>query len=248
MRRPLLAGNMKMFKTQREAEELAEGLASSLSGVKDRDICMCPPYASLHVLREVFDGTNIALGAQNLHWEKEGAFTGELSAEMLKDAGCSYIIVGHSERRQYFGETETTVNKKIKAVHRVHLKPIMCVGETLQERESGSTFNIIETQLTRGLADIRLTSPDQLVVAYEPVWAIGTGKTATTDQAQEVHVFIRKKLAGLFKNKAEEIRILYGGSVKPENIKGLMLQADIDGALVGGACLKADQFTAIVKY
>lgn len=248
MRRPLLAGNMKMFKTMEESQALAEGLAASTVGVKDRDICMCPPYTSLHVLQRIFSGTAIALGAQDVYGEKEGAFTGEVSAEMLKNAGCTYVIIGHSERRRYFGETDETVNKKIRAAHRAGLKPIMCVGETLSQRDSGETFSIIETQLAHGLREIDLSLSGQLIIAYEPIWAIGTGKTATADQAQEVHVFIRKKLAGLYKEKAQEIRILYGGSVKPENIKGLMLKADIDGALVGGACLKVDQFTAIVNH
>lgn len=249
MRKPFLAGNMKMFKTHKEANALAEGLKKELSSVKDREILICPPYTSLHVIREVFAGTHMQVGAQDVYWEKEGAYTGEVSAGMLADAGCSYIIIGHSERRQYFGETDESVNRKIKATQGAGIRPIVCVGETLAQREAGTTFNVLEKQLATGLREISIQDPEAFVIAYEPVWAIGTGKTATPQQAQEVHAFIRKKLVSLFDGLlAQQIRILYGGSIKPENIKRLMEQPDIDGGLVGGACLKVEHFTKIVRY
>lgn len=249
MRRPLLAGNMKMFKTRDEVKELLTGLRKEVAHISDREILMCPSFVSLHAAREVLKGSHIFLGAQNVFWESEGAFTGEVSAEMLRDCGCTHIIVGHSERRRYFGDTDEACNKKVRAVFRVNLIPILCVGEKLSQRESGSTFTVIETQLNGSLKDIPLRSPDRMVIAYEPVWAIGTGKTATPEQAQEVHRFIRGKLAVLYGHtQSQQIRILYGGSVKPNNIKTLMAQPDIDGALVGGACLKVDQFLAIVQY
>ena len=249
MRKPLLAGNMKMFKKQAEVKALGEELKSKLSNVKDREILMCPPYTSLGIMRDVLKGSNIALGGQNIFWEKEGAYTGEVSAEMLADAGCRYVIIGHSERRQYFNETDENVNKKIRAAQRAGLMPVICVGEILSQRESGKTFAVVETQLTGALQGITVGNPETVIIAYEPVWAIGTGKTATPQQAQEVHSFIRKKLSEIIgSNEADGMRILYGGSVKPESIKGLMAQPDIDGGLVGGACLKAEQFAQIVQY
>jgi triosephosphate isomerase len=240
---------MKMFKTQAEVKALAEGLVKTLGTVSERDVCLCPPFTGLSVMREAFKGSSIALGGQDMYWEKEGAFTGEVSAEMLIDAGCAYVIIGHSERRQYFAETDVTVNRKIQAAFRAGLRPIVCVGELLAQREAGATFAVLETQINGGLKGLPVAAPDKMVIAYEPVWAIGTGKTATPEQAQEVHAFIRKNISALFgKTIADGMRILYGGSVKPDNIKGLMKQQDIDGALVGGACLKADQFSAIINY
>jgi len=249
MRRPLIAGNWKMYKTLPAALQLVENLKISLSSVSDRDIVVCPPFTALAIISQSLRNSNIKLGAQNLHWEKEGAYTGEISAEMLKDVGCSYVIIGHSERRQYFGETDATVNKKIRAALTYGLTPIVCIGETLSERESGKTFSVIETQLQGGFNGFTEEESKKIIIAYEPVWAIGTGKTATPQQAQEVHKFIREKYASLFgSSSAASLRILYGGSVKPDNIKNLMLQEDIDGALVGGASLKAEDFIKIVKY
>jgi triosephosphate isomerase len=213
------------------------------------DIVVAPVYTALSRVADALAGSNIYLAAQNCYWEEEGAFTGEVAPQLLKDAGCSHVIIGHSERRQYFGETDGTVHKKLKAVVSGGLTAIVCVGESLAERESGSTFAVIEAQLKGGLADMSAESLEKVIIAYEPVWAIGTGKTATDRQAQEVHAFIRRLLAGLYNEPvADAMRILYGGSVKPDNIKGLMLQPDIDGALVGGASLKAESFAAIVNY
>ena len=201
------------------------------------------------MLSDAVKGSNVSLAAQDCYWEEEGAFTGEVAPKLLKDAGCSHVIIGHSERRQYFGETDQTVNKKAKAAIAAGLTAIVCVGETLAERESEQTFSVIETQIKGGLAGFSEDSFVNIVIAYEPVWAIGTGKTASDVQAQEVHVFIRQLIARLFNpSVAEAVRILYGGSVKPDNVKGLMAQADIDGALVGGASLKAESFAAIATF
>lgn len=248
-RTPLLAGNWKMYKTISESVALVNELKKSCAGIGDREILVCPPAISLAVVNEIVKGTNVFLGAQNLHWEQQGAFTGEVSGPMLKEAGCQYVIVGHSERRQYFGETDESVNKKMKAAFRFGLIPIVCVGETLQEREDNSAFKVVERQIKIGIAGLSPQEMTKLVIAYEPVWAIGTGKTATPQQAQEMHAFIRKLIAEMYgKESAEKIRILYGGSIKPDNIDSLMAQTDIDGGLVGGASLKAEDFTRIVKY
>jgi triosephosphate isomerase len=244
----LIAGNWKMYKTISEAVALFHELKKSFAGIGDREILICPPAVAIGTLAPLVKGTNIRLGAQNLHWETQGAFTGEISGLMLKEAGCQYVIIGHSERRQYFGETDESVNKKMKAAFAHGLTPIVCVGETLQEREAGQTFKVIERQIRDGLAGIATHQAPKLVIAYEPVWAIGTGKTATPQQAQEVHAFIRKLLSELGKETAEKIRILYGGSVKPDNMDALMAEPDIDGGLVGGASLKAEDFSRIVKY
>jgi triosephosphate isomerase (TIM) len=247
MRTPFVAGNWKMHLTAQPARELAEGIAKSSESVKGVDIALCPPFPLLAPVKDVLGGTHVALGAQNLFWEAKGAFTGEVSAEMLLDAGCTYVIVGHSERRQYFGETDSSVNRRAHVALNAGLIPIICVGETLDEREGELTSEVIERQVRGALEKF---TPDQakiLVVAYEPVWAIGTGRTATPQQAQEVHHQIRSLLTELFgKDTAQAIRILYGGSVKPDNAAELLAQTDIDGGLVGGASLKVDDFSAII--
>ena len=248
MRKPFIAGNWKMNKTTNEAVELVGALKKSLLGYANADIVVCPPFTSLTAVYDVIADTNIGLGAQNLFWEKEGAYTGEISPIMLKDTGCEYVIIGHSERRQYFGETDKTVNKRIDTALAVGLTPIACIGETLEQREANKTFKVIETQLKGGFDGFSEEDLKQMIIAYEPVWAIGTGKTATNQQAQEVHAFIRNWLEDNFsKDMAQELRILYGGSVKPDNIAGLMDEKDIDGALVGGASLKSASFVDIVK-
>lgn len=249
MRRPIIAGNWKMYKTLSEALELVENLKLSCSSVSDRDVVVCPPFTAVAIVAQAIKKSVLKLGAQNLHWEKEGAFTGEVSAKMLADAGCAFVIIGHSERRQYFGETDDTVNKRTKAALAAGLTPIVCVGETLSEREANRAFEVIERQMKGGLANLSVEESAKIVIAYEPVWAIGTGKTASPEQAEEVHRFIREKFSTLYgPSAAAGLRILYGGSVKPDNVKSLMSQPDIDGALVGGASLKAEDFTRIVKY
>ncbi|MEW5910151.1 MAG: triose-phosphate isomerase, partial [Thermodesulfobacteriota bacterium] len=235
---PLIAGNWKMYKTVPEAVEAAKRLVYTSGNYADTEILIAPPFISLFPVFEVIKSSRILLGAQNVFWEKEGAFTGEISASMLRSAGCRYGIVGHSERRQYFGETDETVNKRIRSLFQENLTPIFCIGETESQRESGNTFSVLDKQIRIGLKDMVLNRPDALVIAYEPVWAIGTGKTATATQAQEVHQFIRKMLEPMFGiQTTARIRILYGGSVKPENISELMSMPDINGALVGGASL-----------
>jgi triosephosphate isomerase len=249
-RRPLIAGNWKMYKTVPEAAALAAEVREGAKGEHgDIDMLVAPPFTALHAVAAVLKGSALALGAQDMHWEHEGAFTGAVSPVMLKDAGCSHVILGHSERRQLFGETDDNVARKAEAAFRHGLTPIVCVGETLAERESDRTMEVIERQVERAL---RVLSADHVVatvVAYEPVWAIGTGKVATPDQAQEVHAFIRRLVDRSHgEAAAKALRILYGGSVKPDNIGDLMAQGDIDGALVGGASLKADSFLKIVHY
>lgn len=245
MRQPIIAGNWKMYKTLGEAVDFIKGIKPQVADVTERTILVCPPYPVLKEAGNMIAGSNISLGAQNLFWEEEGAFTGEVSAPMLKAVGCQYVIIGHSERRQYFGETDETVNKKLQAALKHGLISIVCVGETLAQRESGETYKVIEKQIKDGLKTLSEDQWKLVVIAYEPVWAIGTGKTATPEQAQEVHAFIRGLLP---KTVAQEIRILYGGSVKPENIKELMSKPDIDGGLVGGAALKVDSFAKLVKF
>ncbi|HQO37616.1 MAG TPA: triose-phosphate isomerase [Candidatus Omnitrophota bacterium] len=249
MRKTIIAGNWKLYKTITEAIELANGLKRELFKVNagDVDIVVCPVYTALSEVAEVVANSNIALGAQDAYWQDEGAFTGEVSVKMLKDAGCAYVIIGHSERRQFFSETNETVDKKIKAVLGHGLTPIMCCGEMLAEREAGNTFKVLDDHLINGLKGFTADEAEKIVIAYEPVWAIGTGKTATPAQAQEAHQYIRNTLAKLFgKDVASRMRIQYGGSVKPENIEELMRQPDVDGALVGGASLKVDSFAQIV--
>jgi len=247
MRVPVIAGNWKMYRTAREAAEAIRALRALVADVTEVEVVVCPPFPALPAAVEAARGSRIRVGAQDCHWEKEGAFTGEVSVPMLADLGCSHVIVGHSERRQFFGETDATVDRKIDAVLAHGLSCIACLGETLQEREQGKTLAVLERQLRGGFAR-HLGSP-RLVIAYEPVWAIGTGKTASPAQAQEAHAFLRQlvgQMAG--PEVAARIRILYGGSVKPDNIGSLMAQADVDGGLVGGASLDPSSFTKIVKY
>ena len=249
MRTPLIAGNWKLFKTLADATALIDELVPLVSDVKDVEIVVAPVFTAINTVAKAAGKTGVKVAAQDCYWEDEGAFTGEVSPKLLKDAGCSHVIIGHSERRQYFGETDGTVNLKTKAAIRAGLTVLLCVGESLAQRESNDTFKVIETQVRGGLADIPAAELTQIVVAYEPVWAIGTGKTASDAQAQEVHAFIRALLARIYgPSEADEVRILYGGSVKPENINGLMSQLDIDGALVGGASLKAESFAGIVRF
>ncbi len=248
MRRTIIAGNWKMYKTLKEGQELVVALRRDLYKIENVDIVICPPYTLLAYLSDALETSNITLGAQDCHWQEEGAFTGEISCKMLRDAGCNFVIIGHSERRQYFGETNDSVNKKIKAALKTGLLPIVCVGENLSERENNKTFDVITDHVQNGLKDITAEDMEKIVIAYEPVWAIGTGKTATPEQAEEVHKFIRGLLNKLFgKETTNMIRIQYGGSVKPENITELMKQPDIDGALVGGASLSVESFSTIVK-
>jgi triosephosphate isomerase len=250
MRRTIIAGNWKMYKTIVEAIELANGIKRELFNLsnQDMDIVLCPAFTALSEVWEVIINSNLGLGAQDMYWQQEGAFTGEVCGKMLKDAGCSFVIIGHSERRQFFGETNETVNKKIKAALNYNLTPIVCVGETLDEREKGLTFEVLNDHVHNGLKGISAQELLKTVIAYEPVWAIGTGKTATPQQAQEAHKYIRELLSKIYDAKtAQDLRIQYGGSVKPENITELMKQPDIDGALVGGASLNIESFVQIVK-
>jgi triosephosphate isomerase len=238
-----------MHKVAAEASVLATEIASSCRGLDDIDIAVAPPFTALASVRKALDRTTIALGAQNMHWEDKGAFTGEISPTMLRDAGCRYVILGHSERRQFFGETDEGVNRKVLAALKHSLLPIVCVGESEDERDRNVTFVVVDRQITAGLAKVTAGQLASLVIAYEPIWAIGTGRTATPAQAQEVHVAIRAKLSTLFgKDAAAGARILYGGSVKPDNIDSLMAEADIDGALVGGASLEARSYERICKF
>lgn len=248
MRKPIMAGNWKLNKTPNETIVFVEEIKPLLAGVNDVEIVICPTFTSINVATYLTKNTNIKVGAQNLFWEKSGAFTGEISGDMLKELGCEYVIIGHSERRQYFGETDATVNKKIFAAFAAGLVPIVCVGETLEEREAGKVEEVISTQIRDGLKGLNAKDHGKIIIAYEPVWAIGTGKTATPEQANEVHVLIRQRLAEIFGETAQTIRIQYGGSVKPDNVKELMAQSDIDGALIGGAALKADSFEKLVKF
>lgn len=247
MRKIIIAGNWKMFKTLKEGEELVNSIKRDLYKIENVDIVACPPFTLLAYLADMLTSSNISLGAQDCYWQDEGAFTGEISCKMIKDAGCQFVIIGHSERRQYFGETNESVNKKIKAALKYNLTPIVCVGETLEQREKGKTFDVLTDHLQNGLIGLTAEDLEKIVIAYEPVWAIGTGKTATPAQAQEAHKFIRELLIKLFGKDASNIRIQYGGSVKPENTTELMQQPDIDGALVGGASLTVDFFSTIVK-
>jgi len=247
MRIPVIAGNWKMYKTARQAAETIRVLADLVRGVHGVEVVICPPFTALSAAVKAAEGSSVAIGAQDCYWEAEGAFTGEVAVPMITDLGCSYCLVGHSERRQFFGETDATVDKKVAAVLAHGLTCIACVGETLQEREAGQTFGVLERQVRQGLTR-HLASP-RLVIAYEPVWAIGTGKTATPPQAQEAHAFIRgvvEKAAN--PAAAQALRILYGGSVKPDNIATLMAQPDLDGGLVGGASLDAASFSKIVRF
>jgi len=246
-RKKIVAGNWKMNKSTGEAVRLASDIKLELEEFREADVIVCPPFTALKVVGEALADTNIKLGAQNMHWENDGAYTGEISAAMLRDLYCRYVILGHSERRTYFHETDTTVNRKTKAAIAGNLTPIVCVGETLRERESGQTNHVLKTQVEGSLAGLG-DDLKKIVVAYEPVWAIGTGKTATPQQAQEAHAFIRSLLAEIGgKETAESLRIQYGGSVKPANAAELFGQADIDGGLIGGASLEVRSFVEIVR-
>lgn len=248
-RTPILAGNWKMHKNRSEAADLANALAAGVGTYPNAEVVLCPVYTSLDSVAQAIRGTRIKLGAQNCHFEDTGAFTGEISVPMLKEIGCEYVIIGHSERRQYFGETDELINRKAQAIYKHGLTPIICVGETLEEREANRTSDVVSTQVRGCLRALPADKVAISVIAYEPVWAIGTGKTASKEQAQEVHALIRGLLAELYsKDVAEKVRIQYGGSVKPQNVRELMEQPDIDGALVGGASLDADSFSSIVKF
>jgi triosephosphate isomerase len=248
-RRPLIAGNWKMHLNVGEAVRLAATVAASCRELADREVMIAPPFTALVAVAEAVRNTPVLVAGQNVAWEKEGAFTGEISPLMLRDAGAAMAIVGHSERRHIFGESNGLVNRRLRGALQFGLVPVLCVGETLAEREQGRTFPILEEQVRQGLADVSFAAAGRAVIAYEPVWAIGTGRTATREQAQEAHAFIRSVLAGLYeKSLADAMRILYGGSVKPENIDSLMAEPDIDGALVGGAALQSESFDRIVHY
>jgi triosephosphate isomerase len=247
--KPFIAGNWKMNGTITEARTLVQSILTALfESPPGAEIVIIPPSTAIGALKDLIGNSSLKLGAQNVFWEDRGAFTGELSPLMLKDAGCEYVIIGHSERRQFFGETDATVNKKIKASVSHGLTPIMCIGETLEEREKEKTIETVERQIIEGLTDIGLEELKKIVLAYEPIWAIGTGLTATPDQAEDVHLFIRSKLTEMYGNEASSCAIiLYGGSVKPENTFSLLIEKDINGALVGGASLKADSFAGIIE-
>lgn len=248
MRRKIIAGNWKLHKTTGESIRLVNELKVKTVNIQHTEIVICPTFLALAQIKDCLKESRIKLGAQNLYWENEGVFTGEVSGPLLKDVGCEYVIIGHSERRQYFSESDETVNKRLVAALSAGLKPIVCVGETLQERENGLTFDVISTQLAGALSGISPDRLDHLIIAYEPVWAIGTGKNATPEQAQDVHRFIREKIASILTPSiANAIRIQYGGSVKPANAFVLLSQTDIDGALVGGASLDAESFSEIIK-
>jgi triosephosphate isomerase len=248
-RRPLVAGNWKMHKTVREAVALVEEIRAELARVPAKaDVLVAPPFTALHAVAQFLRGSGIAIAGQNMHWEKEGAFTGEVSPVMLTDLGVSHVIIGHSERRHLFGESDEAVDRKCRAAFDHGLTPIACIGETLPERESDRTLEVVERELERALRHLTPDEAARAVVAYEPLWAIGTGVTATPAQAQEVHAFIRRRISVSHGDAvAASIRILYGGSVKPDNAAALIDEPDVDGALVGGACLQADSFLKIVR-
>lgn len=248
MRKPVIAGNWKMNKDIKEATELINGLKDKVKDAKC-EVIVCPPFIDLPAVVEAAKGTNIKVGAQNMHFEEQGAFTGEVSPLMLKSLGIEFVIIGHSERRQYFAETDETVNKKVHTAFKHGLIPIMCVGETLEQREQNKTFDIIENQIKKDLKGLEKDQVEKMIIAYEPIWAIGTGKTATSEDANDVIKFIREKVADMFgKDTADKVRIQYGGSVKSSTIKEQMAMSDIDGALVGGASLKVEEFAAIVNF
>ncbi len=248
IRKKLIAGNWKMNKTSADAVSLARELVSAIGSQSDVEVVICPPFTSLEGAAKAIDGSLIKLGAQNMHFEASGAFTGEVSAPMLRALFATHVILGHSERRALFGESDELVNRKVLAALKNQLRPILCVGESLAEREAGSTLKVVQAQTERGLEGVSRELAPTLVIAYEPVWAIGTGKVATTEQAQEVHAFIRGLLTKLFGDPAaQKVRILYGGSMKPANAPELLAQKDIDGGLIGGASLEARSFVELVK-
>lgn len=246
-RKILIAGNWKMNKTATEAVELAKPVIDALANQSDIDVLMCPPFTSIAAVSALIGNSTVRVGAQNMSDKAKGAFTGEVSASMLRDLQVSYVILGHSERRSYYGETDAFINRKLLAALENNLKPILCVGETLDEREAGKVESVIETQLVGGLKDVPADKAESIVIAYEPVWAIGTGKTATPEQAQEVHAFIRAQLISLLGTVGSSIRILYGGSMKPSNADELLAKPDIDGGLIGGAALVAKDFLSLVE-
>jgi len=247
-RKYLIAGNWKMNLNSAEGAELAKDVVSLVGTQTDVAVCVCPTFTTLEAVSKVVNESNVSLGAQNMHYEASGAYTGEISAEMLRHLFCNFVILGHSERREYFGETDALVNKKTLAALAANLKPIVCIGETLEEREAGKVNEVIKAQLEGALVGVKPTNADSLVIAYEPVWAIGTGKTATPEMAEAVHAEIRCLLAGMLGSEAaEKVRILYGGSMKPENADELLAQTNIDGGLIGGAALKANSFAALVN-
>ena len=246
-RKKIVAGNWKMNKSVGDARELALGIRRELGECREVDVVLCPPFTCLKTVGESIDDSLVRLGAQNMHWEASGAYTGEISAGMLRDLFCHYVILGHSERRQYFHETDAEVNQKVKAARAATLIPIMCVGETLEERDSGTAKDVVQRQLEGGLADLEGDMKD-IIIAYEPVWAIGTGRTATPEQAQEMHAHIRARLQAIAGEEvARAVRIQYGGSMKPSNAAELFEQPDIDGGLIGGAALEARSFVEIVR-
>ncbi|MEJ6952314.1 triose-phosphate isomerase [Natronospora cellulosivora (SeqCode)] len=246
MRKPFIAGNWKMNKTVSEAEALVNALKEKVAGITEVEIAVCPPAVNLVPVKNLTSDSNIQVGAQNMYWEESGAFTGELAGPMLKEVGVNYVILGHSERREYFNESDEDVNKKAKAAFKYGLKPIICVGETLEEREAGKTIDKVKTQIKADLAGFSDQELEDTVIAYEPIWAIGTGKTATAEDANEVIGKIRDLIREDFADTADKVRIQYGGSVKPNNVEELMAQPEIDGALVGGASLDADSFAQVV--
>jgi triosephosphate isomerase len=249
MRKKLIAANWKMYKTAAQAQEFLRAFLPLVADHDRDEVVLCPPFTAIAAVVEGVAGTSVGVGGQDLYWEKEGAFTGEISAGMLVATGCTHVIIGHSERRQYFGETDDTVNRKLKSALEARLTPIVCVGEVIQEREAGVTEDVLRRQCTGALRGFSGEKAQKLVMAYEPVWAIGTGKTATPQMAAEAHRVIRAQAAqALGKEVADGLRILYGGSVKPDNARALMSEEEIDGGLVGGASLDAKSFAAIVKY
>ncbi len=249
MRTPIIAGNWKMHKTVGEAVELVKELLSGLGDTHGREVLVCPPYTALYALRPLLVGTALQLGAQDVYYEPQGAYTGAVAPGMLTDVGCRYVIVGHSERRQYFGDTDASVNKKLRAALAHGLRPIVCVGESKPQRDAGEAEPIVTAQVRAALAEVTAADLAEVVIACEPIWAIGTGDTATAADAQAMHLAIRRTLGELYGDEAaQQVRIQYGGSVKPENVDELMAQPDIDGALVGGASLKADSFLRIVHF
>ena len=247
MRKPIIAGNWKMNKNIKEALEFVKEVGTRADR-DDVEAVICAPFLQLKDLKEATKGTKIKVGAQNMHYETSGAFTGEVSAEMLQEIGMDYVIIGHSERREYFGETNETVNKKVLKALEVGIDPILCCGETLEERETDKTKDVVKTQIIAGLANVKAEDLEKVVIAYEPIWAIGTGKTATSKQANDVISYIREVIASVYGEVANKVRIQYGGSVKPSNVVEIMEQSDIDGALVGGASLQPADYIALVNY
>jgi triosephosphate isomerase len=248
MRKPIIAGNWKMNMSIASGVEFINNIKDEVAGT-DVEVLICAPFTLLKDLKKATVGTNVNIGAQNMHFEKSGAFTGEVSAQMLKEIGVDYVVIGHSERRQYFAESDETVNKKVIVALENGITPVMCCGETLEERESGSTKEIVNGQIEKGLANIDGANISKIVIAYEPIWAIGTGKTSSAAEANEVIAYIRSVIEAMHSDEvSEEVRIQYGGSVKPANVEEIMNQTDIDGALVGGASLEADSFVALVNF